>query len=454
MLHSRGLYLVAGIAYLLFVVYGSLVPLAFHPRPLDVALRDFLHIRYLQLGPESRADWVANLLLYIPLAYLWLGFVSREGRIFRQVFFSLVIFSICVALSISVEFAQLFFPPRTVSLNDIIAEVLGTGVGIVLFWFSGNKTRTLVESLLSQGRRAAYASLLLYAFAYFAFSLFPYDFVISAGEIRAKLAGDFFHWFPSRTSCGNTLRCGAKLAAEAAVAAPVGVLIGLVSQLSRGTVVTLAASIGLVLGVIIEALQFFLVSGITLGVSVFTRIMGVAVGAAAAASWRSVSLWPLLYFLRPYMPITGATYVALLAAVTWLGKGPVLPVQQALGRLGEIYFMPFYYHYYTSESAAMASLLAATIMSLPISVQFWIWRVTQMREFVGRGALQAGFLSGIITSGLEFGKLFFSAARPDPTNIIIAAAASAVGFLCLSISTRSHLSLDFMEDNGDRRYAN
>ena len=56
--------------YLLFVVYGSLVPLDFHPRPLDAAWRDFLETRYLKLGLGSRADWVANILLYIPLAYL------------------------------------------------------------------------------------------------------------------------------------------------------------------------------------------------------------------------------------------------------------------------------------------------------------------------------------------------------------------------------------------------
>jgi hypothetical protein len=31
---------------LAFVVYGSLVPLDYHPRPLDSAWRDFLETRY------------------------------------------------------------------------------------------------------------------------------------------------------------------------------------------------------------------------------------------------------------------------------------------------------------------------------------------------------------------------------------------------------------------------
>ena len=42
--------------YALFVVYGSLVPLAFRYRPLGDAWAVFLEIPYLQLGIGSRAD--------------------------------------------------------------------------------------------------------------------------------------------------------------------------------------------------------------------------------------------------------------------------------------------------------------------------------------------------------------------------------------------------------------
>lgn len=438
--HSRKIYFLAGLCYLLFVVYGSLVPLDFRPRPLDAALKDFYNIRYLKVGAASRADWVANILLYMPLAYLWLGALTRDGRIFLQAFLSIIVFGFCVALSVAIEFTQQFFPPRTVSLNDLIAEALGTTGGIVLWWASGQRLRRLFELVTSQGRSAAYAASILYSSAYLAFSLFPFDFLISAQEINRKLAGDYFSWMPSPARCGEGLRCGAKMMAEAAAVAPLGFLLSLLSPKRGLPLIRSGASIGFWLGLVIESLQFFLASGVTLVASVLTRIAGVAGGAAAGEWLRRTSPWPLLYLLAPWMPIAGVLYLALLFAVTLLGKGPMLSVDQGLGRLSEIYFMPFYYHYYTSESAAMTSLIGVASMFLPIGVLFWIWRVVRIREFVARGAVQVGLLSALLAASLETGKLFFRGARPDPTNFIIASVAAAVAFVVASLCTHARLN--------------
>jgi VanZ family protein len=442
---SRRIFFLAGLAYLLFVIYGSLVPFDFHPRPLVFALREFLHIRYLHLGMDSRADWVANLLLYIPLPFLWLGAVSRQGRSVLAAFFSLMICLLCVALAIGIEFAQQFFPPRTVSLNDILAEIAGTILGIVLWWAAGDKVGRLLESLVAQGKSAAYAGLTLYTIGYLAFSLFPYDFLISANEIRAKFASGFLHWLPSRAACGGTLRCSAKLVAEAAAIVPLGLLFGVVSRKSKGQLVWSAAWIGGWLGLIIETLQFFLVSGITLAASVLTRVIGVAAGAAAGEGLKRTSLWPLLYLLRPFMPLAGAVYVILLAGVTWLGKGPIVGLEEGIKRLNEIRFMPFYYHYYTSESAAITSLFAVAIMFVPLGIQYWVLRVTTMREFVLRGVINAAFMGAVISAVIELGKLFLRSARPDPTNVLIGSMSVAIGFIAASLSTKATLNLGAMD---------
>jgi hypothetical protein len=147
------------------------------------------------------------------------------------------------------------------------------------------------------------------------------------------------------------------------------------------------------------------------------------------------------------MPLAGVIYIALLFAVTLAGKGPMLSINQGLERLNEIYFLPFYYHYYTTESVAMTSLISVTSMFLPIGVMFWVWRVVRIREFVGRGAFQAALLSGLIAALAEAGKLFFRGTRPDPTNVIIAAAAGAIGFVVISICT--HASLNFISPADD-----
>lgn len=449
MVVSRRLFLLFGIAYLAFVVYGSLVPFDFRARSLDAALAEFERIRYLRLGIESRADWVANILLYIPLPFLLLSAVNWENRRFRQAVFSVLIFFFCVALSLSIEFAQLYFPPRTVSLNDIIAEIFGAVIGSILWWTSGRRVGRLVDSLFSQGKSAVYAGLALYSIVYLAFSLFPYDFLVSGEEIRNKLTSDYFSWLPSRTACGGTLRCGAKLVAEGVSVAPLGLLIALVSSRQGWRLVRSAGLMGFGLGLAIEALQFFLVSGFTLGASVFTRLAGVAAGAALGESLKGTSTWPLLYLLRPFIPIAGALYLCLLAAVGWMGKGRLLTFEEGVKRLDGIRFMPFYYHYYTTESAAMASLLAAAIMFVPIGVLYWVWRVTQLRGFAVRGMIKAGLIGGAVSAALELGKLFFNGARPDPTNVLIGLLAAAAGFGGATIGTRASLDLWESDGSGD-----
>jgi len=439
--HPRKIYFLAGLGYLVFVIYGSLVPLDFQPRPFEAALKDFYNIRYLKLGVASRADWVANILLYIPLAYLWLGALTRDGRYFLQTFWSIVVFCFCVALSVAVEFTQQFFPPRTVSLNDLIAEVIGTTLGIVLWWASGRRLRRLFELVTSQGRNAAYAGSILYSSAYLGFSLFPFDFLISAQEFNKKLAGDYFSWIPSSPQCGAGLRCGVKMLAEAVAVVPLGFLLSMVSRKSGWRLIKTGASIGMWLGLVIESLQFFLASGVTLVASVLTRIAGVAGGAAAGDSLRRVSPWPLLYLLAPWVPLTSLVYVALLFAVNLLGKGPMLGLEEGLGRLTEIYFMPFYYHYYTTESVAMTSLIGVSSMFLPIGILFWLWRVVRIREFVGRGAVQVALLSALLAAALESSKLFFRGTRPDPSNLIIATAAAAAAFVVVSFCTHASLNV-------------
>ncbi|HYA28054.1 MAG TPA: VanZ family protein, partial [Acidobacteriota bacterium] len=358
-----------------------------------------------------------------------------------------VIFAFCAALSVAIEFTQLFFPPRTVSLNDIMAEILGSAIGIVLWWGSGRRLRNLLDLVLLQGRNAAYAGLILYAIAYLGFSLFPYDFLISGEEIRAKFASRYIDWVAAPEVCGGSLRCSVKLVAEAAAVAPLGLLFCFVSGRRGLRLLMVTAAIGFCLGVTIEGLQFFLVSGVTLGASVFTRVVGMVAGAVVGEMSAQSTFWPMLYLLGPPMPIAILLYTALLSAVTWLGKGPVLSLDQGLNRLPEIYFMPFYYHYYTSESAAMTSLLGIVAMFFPIGVLYWIWRITRIREFAGRGAIQVGFLGASIGAILEIGKLFLKAARPDPTNVIIASAAAVAGFVVLSICTKASLNSTLAADD-------
>src|SRR5262245_21441874 len=208
-------------AYLLFVIYGSLVPLNFTPRPLEPAWRDFLGLSYLALGVQERADWVANILLYIPLAYLLsaafaAGARSAAGRMIRVC----IVFVVCAAIAVGVEFVQLFFPPRTVSLNDIVAEFIGTGIGIAVWLFWGDALQKLWLEMMRGGLPAIRAAIVVYVLAYLALSLFPYDFLVSAKEFSAKLAGGGYGLIIASGACDRLSICGGKLLVEMAAVVP------------------------------------------------------------------------------------------------------------------------------------------------------------------------------------------------------------------------------------------
>ena len=76
----RGHVLAAALAFTLIAVYGSFVPLNYRPLPWDDALARFRNIPFLDIGIKSRADWVANILLFIPLGCFWCGVVLVDCR--------------------------------------------------------------------------------------------------------------------------------------------------------------------------------------------------------------------------------------------------------------------------------------------------------------------------------------------------------------------------------------
>ena len=249
-LASRRSTLVAFLAYLAFVVYGSLVPFEYRDHSLHQALQQFRDIAYLNLGVASRADWIANIVLYVPLAFLgcvWMLGMRRVSA-FRWLGVILV-FALCVGVAVAVEFTQIFFAPRTVSLNDLMAETLGTLGGIGLWIFGRRQIADLWDAFTRGGRQSLVAAAAAYGIIYVALSLFPYDFVLSGQELAWKLASGNQGWLIA-AECGGWLRCSARLAGDAIAIAPLGVLLGLLAPTaSYRRVFWAGALLGLLAGI-------------------------------------------------------------------------------------------------------------------------------------------------------------------------------------------------------------
>jgi VanZ family protein len=409
--------LLIALAYAAFVVYGSLIPFEYRPRSFDAAVQAFQRIPYLRLGVASRADWVANVLLYIPLAFLLTGAAASARSATARLAGTLAAIAFCLGLAVAVEFAQLFFPPRTVSQNDLIAEAIGTGLGVALWYAAGERILDLAARVRAGGPAATAAAVSLYVVAYLAFSLFPYDFLVSGKELAAKVdAAGRSSWVLS-DACGGILRCNAKLLAEVLLAAPLGILYGMLR--GRGGGYLRAFGWGVALGAVIEGLQIFLASGVSQGVSVLTRGLGAMWGLAF------YRFFDLAWFSRNRGTLrTLAWLVAPLYLLALLMLKGLFPLRLDAGwaaaeKLRELSFLPFFYHYFTTETEAMQSLLLNAGLYVPVGLLAWITGPPGRDQATRWLAALGGLLLGLAVETLA---LFTLGKRPDPTNILIAAA--------------------------------
>lgn len=408
--------LLAWLGYIAFIVYGSLVPLDFHPLPLEQAWATFQNLPMLQLGIESRADWVANGVLYFPAGFLTVALFGQRRALLARLLVPFGAMLFCFALALAVEFTQLFFAPRTVSLNDVIAEFIGTVLGIVAACYWSEWVGKMLAALAGRMGQLTTRALQFYAVAYVAFSLFPFDFVLSGAELAAKLDSDSWGWFlASDSSNRGMIILAAKLFAEMLAVIPIGLLLGRRNAARQMPPTRHALLYGTFLGLLIEVAQILVFSGISQGASLLTRAAGMYGGArlwSERAQLLDLPRHPASKSLA--LPLAVLYLLALVAVNGWFDHARH-GLELAGQTLAETRLLPFYYHYYTTEQAALLSLVSVALMYAPIGVLTWLRR--------GPPAL-ALWTAAVMATGIESSKLFLAGLHPDPTNVLIAALAA------------------------------
>jgi len=420
--------------YLLFVIYGSLVPLTFNYLPIEVAITQFKHIHYLNLGTDSRADWIANIVLYIPLAFGVSTHFNYVHSLLGRFLVAILALVFCLLISISLEFAQLFFPPRTVSLNDLIAEALGSLIGVLSWLFLSTYFIGLWRQLLNANMLSVKSAIIFYVIIYVALSLFPYDFVTSFAELNLKLAHSSDSFFMSFSTCqANRSRCVFKILSEIAVLLPLGLLCGFLFATQHR--ITIALLFGFFIGLGLELIQIFLLSGSGQGLSIITRMIGMGLGASLWIRIKAHNATIILSFLKRSLYLIIPLYLLLLIAANGEFTTDWLSPKSALERLIDIHFLPLYYFYYTSEGVALVSLLNIIGLYFPIGLLCWL-------TFIKKDHIQhpptfhwffVGLIAGLFALLIEAGKLFLINKHPDPSNIWLAFIAAATCYKIVGV---------------------
>jgi glycopeptide antibiotics resistance protein len=128
------------VAYLLVVAWITLDP--FPPDPhrntlLEGLLAACASTPLLAWITFDVVEFTANILLFVPMGFLFAMLLGR-GRWWLA-------FAIGVAATLTIEFVQLFLPARVSDPRDLLANTLGTAVGILVVAVGTRGTRALAR---------------------------------------------------------------------------------------------------------------------------------------------------------------------------------------------------------------------------------------------------------------------------------------------------------------------
>lgn len=449
--HSRRLLLWLGLCYLGFVIYGSLVPLDFRPVSVAEAIQRFTQIPYLDLKIESRADWVANILLFVPLAFAWLGVLWTDPATARVAKSCLVLVA-TVLLSVAIEFTQIFFPPRTVSINDIVAEGIGTIAGTAAWWIWGERLIAWMKCWRAeQGPLEIRTRLLsIYLFILYLYSLLPLDLTISPVEFYHKWTEGrvvlipFSFPFPSRAQFIYDLLT------DIATWIPVAFLWrGTASRPTGRQVwkrIVFAAAL-------LELLQLFVYSRITditdvltamigahLGNLLFTRLDSKPVMVSTTLGNRSRARGASGLGLQLFLLIV---WIVAIAIVFWYPFDIRLDRAFIRDRLAFLHHVPFEIYYFGSEFRAITELLHKVLFFAPGGVLL-AWTTAPLRSSKwGRPAAAASIaLLAALAFVIELGQVLLPSKYPDLTDWLLETAGGLIGYLSFRfVATRQRFPL-------------
>jgi VanZ family protein len=425
---GRGVYALAAAAFSVFVVYGSLLPFDFARLPLNLAIEQFSRIAYLPLGIDARADLVANMLLFMPLGYFAIAAIRTDRGGDPGVWVSaLMVVLTMVAFAIGLEFLQMFFPSRTVSLNDIGAESAGAVAGVTIWLFVGDMvTEWLRDFGREQERLGLLRRILLAACVLILFSqMLPLDLTINLSQLAAKYREGRIILQPFGYSYSSHLLMAWDYLSDIAINAPYGAAAVLLwSPPGTRRSFPLACLIGVGVVASTELAQIFVYSRYADVTDLITGSTGVALGAAAATLGSNHRAVEFAGGSRPAVnraALLGSLgWVAAMISYYWYPFNFIFESSHVVAGAHQLFSLPFRTYYGGPEFHAFTEASRKFLMALPLGVLGSL--VWHRPERVALARLRTGVLTVMavaILLGIEAGQVFLPERTPDLTDVLM-----------------------------------
>lgn len=421
-------------AFIAFAAYGSFVPLRWNAVPLDAALAQFAHTPFIPLGRASRSDFLSNVLLFVPIGFFLLGAAASRSRGLAAVWLVPVVL-LCMALSIAIEFGQIFVSGRTPSWNDVFAETLGGGFGALTWIGLGSTVVDWLGQIVHSESQADRLFRLLGAYAalWLVLGLLPFDYTVRPQELAQKFRAGriLLEPFNGRDTLADTV--GTFL-----MAVPIGVF-GLLAGIHRGSARPVVMGLGIGLGatVLVEFAQLLAISRTADVTDLLLGGAGTALGVYLGARMRNrtfgpgdssgIRLWPLAALVA---------WCVLLVLRHWSPFNFVADGGFVRDRLPMMFRVPFHSYYWAMPISAFAEATSKLLLGMPVGALLqWMWLPSSR----GRRLVQAlaiATLSGMLFLGIELGQLLLPTRVPDQTDVYIATVGALAGMLAVRVLSR------------------
>ncbi|MFH1924467.1 MAG: VanZ family protein [Planctomycetota bacterium] len=423
-------------------IYGSLVPLSYRPLEISEAIERFKEIPYLSLGIDSRADFVENIFLFIPISYCWLAVLAVDRRPFwLTMLAALLVVLLCNALSIALEFTQLWFPPRTVSQNDVIAETIGALIGAGLWLTMGQAITDWVRSYTSSVRLKSQIDWLLQAYfvGLLIYSVLPLDLTISLTELVHKYRAGRISLVPF-SEMEMSFAFFFRLFRDVVIFIPVGMLAATWLTSAQQPVRRISTSVlfGGLAVLTIELAQLIVYTRPTATGDVITGTLGVLLGAWVMRRWRGrgrdARRLPVSHgkTQRVWLWLGLAGVYSLLLMVVFCTPFELIDdPEQIKARYHGFFSVPFAGLYRTIDLDALSDVVKKLLFCAPLGALFGLAVMPLSVPLPIRRILLALLLmvAAGVGASIEMMQVFLPPHVPEITDVILYTVGAAIGML-------------------------
>ncbi len=415
---------------LFFIVYGSLLPLDFNNISFDFAIKQFAEI--LQHPVKiSRSDFATNILITIPLSFSLAALFSRYLSV-KMPFIIIFSITVCLLITFSVEFLQLFTKSRVPSRSDVIAQFIGNIIGASIWLFKGDQISLWFQSWADKKEKWDFYEkvLWIYIVCLFIYNILPLELVTTPVEIYHKWVQGRIQLIPFLLYSKEPFLMVYQVITDILIWFPVTFL----WILSRQKTPLGAFLWTIKLAIIIECMQLFILPRVTDIIDIITAILG-AGGAVVFSKFilkkQAKAIAGTDSFFPLYLMLLLIVWSVIVIVVFWYPFSFTLQKEFVLGRINFIYEIPFLSYLNSSPFITITTVTQKLLFLAPIGILFRVikYKLPQMKGSLI--SLYAVLWSVVLVLTIEVGQMLIPERSPDTTDVILGFISIWLGYISI-----------------------